>query len=304
MKQTGFTLIELMIAMALGLIIAASATLLFLSGQKNLALQNSANSLQDDQSFGLSYLTSHIRLANLNNNLATVQPGVVRSGIIFNKNNLPSTVTTDADFNSKYSSFTTTDVGNFKTSSGDVKNDQLVIQYRPAEVGGFDCAGGKIESRNLFIVERYFVRADSNPASHETTDQEKKVLVCSAGRYASMTGTTTSTLDSSIYGAGEIILKRVELFKVRFLVQDGTTKKYMTLEDYIKPTSSKPRILSVQLAVISRALESSTENTVPVTPRFNLWSDFEVTLKTGQSRRYLRTPLVQTVALRNALGDR
>lgn len=38
MKQTGFTLIELMIAMALGLIITASATLLFLSGQKNLVL--------------------------------------------------------------------------------------------------------------------------------------------------------------------------------------------------------------------------------------------------------------------------
>lgn len=303
MKQTGFTLIELMIAMALGLIIAASATLLFLSGQRNLVLQNGANSLQDDQSFGLSYLTSHIRLANLNNNLATVKPDVAKSGIIFNKNNLPSGVTSHADFNDKYSSLTTEDESNF-TSTGAVKNDQLVIQYRPAEVGGFDCAGGKIDSRNEFIVERYFVRADNSPANHETTAQEKKVLACAAGRYSIPEEGATATLDSTLYNNGEIILKRVELFKVRFLVQEGAAKKYMTLEEYADLTSDQPRILSVQLAVISRASDTSTESTIPVAPTFKLWSDFEVTLNSDQPRRYLRTSIVQTVALRNALGDR
>ncbi|UNW07257.1 PilW family protein [Acinetobacter variabilis] len=78
----------------------------------------------------------------------------------------------------------------------------------------------------------------------------------------------------------------------------------MTLEDYVDPTSDQPRILSVQLAVISRASDTSTESTVPVAPTFKLWSDFEVTLNSDQPRRYLRTPIVQTVALRNALGDR
>ena len=41
-KQAGFTLIELMISIGLGLIIVASALMLFLSGQRNVAVQKSA----------------------------------------------------------------------------------------------------------------------------------------------------------------------------------------------------------------------------------------------------------------------
>lgn len=303
MKQNGFTLIELMIALVLGLIVTASATLLFLSGQRNLALQHSASLLQDDQSFGLSYITSHIRLANLNNNLSIIKPGIAKSGIVFDQNNFPDGVKVAEEFDTEYGSLTTNEDSNF-TRSADIKNDQLVIQYRPAEVGGFDCAGGKIESRHQFVVERYFIRIDTNPASHETESQEKQVLACAAGRYRIPEETGNTTLDSSFYGKGEVILKRVELFKVRFLVQDETGKKYISLEDYKKLTSSYPRILSVQLAVISRAAEPSNDNAVVLAPKFKLWTDFEVALKSGQARRYLRTPLVQTVALRNALGDR
>lgn len=310
MKQTGFTLIELMIAMALGLIVVASATLLFLSGQRNLVLQNSASSLQDDQTFGLSYIASRIRLANLNNSRALVQSNIEKSGIIFNKNNLHSGVTANANFDSEYASLTTSNESNFTSTSGAVKNDQLVIQYRPAEVGGFDCTGREITTRNEYIVERYFVRTDTNAATHETESQEKQVLACAAGRYSIPNADeddeaeTPPALGSSFYNNGEIILRRVELFKVRFLVQDGTSKKYITLEDYKKLTSDYPRVLSVQLAVISRASETTTESAVPMAPEFNLWSNFKVTLNSDQPRRYLRTPLVQTVALRNALGDR
>ena len=63
-KQVGFTLVELLIAMALGLIIAASATMLFLTGLKSQALQTGQSGLQDDANFGLNFILKDVRLSN------------------------------------------------------------------------------------------------------------------------------------------------------------------------------------------------------------------------------------------------
>ena len=53
-KQKGFTLIELMIALALGLVITASAILLFFTGQKGYFLQRGMADVQDNANFGLN----------------------------------------------------------------------------------------------------------------------------------------------------------------------------------------------------------------------------------------------------------
>ena len=56
-KQIGFTLIELMISLALGLIVVAASILLFLTGQKGVAMQKGVSELQDNANFGLNYIT-------------------------------------------------------------------------------------------------------------------------------------------------------------------------------------------------------------------------------------------------------
>ena len=67
MKQAGFTLIELMLALALGLVISAAAIFLFLTAQKSYSVQQGLSNVQDNANFGLNYLTKDLRLANLNN---------------------------------------------------------------------------------------------------------------------------------------------------------------------------------------------------------------------------------------------
>ena len=62
--QSGFTLIELMIALALGLVISAAAIMLFLTGQRSYVLQQGMADLQDNANFGLNYVTKDIRHAN------------------------------------------------------------------------------------------------------------------------------------------------------------------------------------------------------------------------------------------------
>ncbi|QCO20452.1 prepilin-type N-terminal cleavage/methylation domain-containing protein [Acinetobacter cumulans] len=311
-KQTGFTLVELMISIVLGLIIVAAALLLFLSGQRNVAMQKNTTDLQDDQNFGLNYIAKNIRKANLNSPSASLSNTSNFSGIVFSSANVSNKLVLNTNFNSKFvTANISTNTSNMRIKNAtttpasfeDAVNDQLVIQYRPTEIGGYDCEGKVIDSTNIYILERYFVRTDTNGSG---TDAEKSALACASSRYSS--GLTVATaLESSntagLYGSGEIIMKRVDLFRVRFLVQDTSGKKYMTVLDYNALTTTKPRILAVQLGVIARAQDTSVERAVSTSQEFSMFGQ-TITQKTTFPNRYVRTPIMQTVALRNALGSR
>ena len=299
-KQAGFTLIELMISIGLGLIIVASALMLFLSGQRNVAMQKSAADLQDDQNFGLNYIAKNIRNANLNSPSASLNNASQFSGIVFSRANLSSSLTgLPTDFNAKFitaniSTHTSNMRSKINTTYTDAVNDQLVIQYRPTQAGGYDCEGNLINSS--YVVERYFVRTDANGGG---TAAERSALACAASQYESSDTDLEAVATDGIYGSGQIIMKRVDLFRVRFLV-DG--KRYMTVAEY-NTSVAKPRILAVQLGIIARAPDGSGERSISTTQEFSLLGQ-TFTQKTTFPNRYLRTPIMQTVALRNALGDR
>ncbi|WP_104492361.1 PilW family protein [Acinetobacter indicus] len=314
MKQQGFTLVELMISITLGLIVVATAIMLFLSGQRNLALQNAAGTVQEDQNFGLSYIARQIRMANLNSPSAQVNNTLALSGIVFSKDNLNSLVSVPTDFNSKFITKANITSSNIQSRIGtavftDAQSDQLVIQYKPAESGGYDCEGNEITNTNAYIVERYFVRTDSNNESHETTDELKKSLACAASRYsANLTiATNLDSTGSGIYGSGQIILKRVDLFKVRLLVDDSTStvikRKYLTLAEYESITTNRPRVISIQLGLISRAAQPTNDAVIPDNQVFKIFN-LDAQVKSDQPRKYIRAPIMQTITLRNALGDR
>ena len=308
-KQTGFTMIELMIAIGLGLLIVAAAFLMLFTGQKNVALQKSSASLQDDQNFGLAYMAKNIRQANLFSPSATLNASSSYAGIIFSVSNLDSKVTVPTDFASKYStslqpSSTGITASNMRIKSGstfsDATNDQLTIQYRPPE-NGYDCEGNNVTS-SQYVVERYFVRTDTNGAGSVA---ERSALACAASRYnvGLATATNLDTTSGGIYSNGQIIMKRVDLFNVRFLTQSSAGQRYMTVQQYNALTGTKPRILAVQLAIIARAEDPTTEQSVSTSQEFSIFGQ-TFTQKTSISNRYIRTPIVQTVALRNALGVR
>lgn len=95
------------------------------------------------------------------------------------------------------------------------------------------------------------------------TDAERSALACASSRYKSdlTTATALDVADKGLYSNGQIIMKRVDLFKVRFLVQIGDNKRYVTIAEYNAITSA-PRILAVQLGVIARSPSSTTERSV------------------------------------------
>ena len=178
-SQRGFTLIELMVSLALGLIIVAAATMLFIAGQKSFALQQGAADIQDNANFALNYMTKDIRMANLNAVTATMTASSANGGIVFSTTNLAGISTANVS---------KSEVSN--TSNVNVGSDQLVIQYLPTQAqidsdsGLFDCEGTQVTDASVYVIERYFVRQDDNLNSNETS-ATALALACDAGRATS-----------------------------------------------------------------------------------------------------------------------
>lgn len=319
-QQTGFTLIELMISLALGLIITSAAILLFLTGQRSVAMQKSVAELQDNANFGLNYITRDIRLANLNIKTAVINDETPFGGVVLTTSNsepksnvylatvLPSNLISKGNLTSNVIDSNGTAVG----------SDQLVIQYLPQYtldnkknqittddeyVGGFDCEGNELrfnkEAVGLqMVVQRYFLRVDTNKASNESSPL---ALACDAGHYP------VEAPEKIInYGdAGEIIMKRVDHFRVLLGVQNADLKhQYVSIEDYMSMTTPRPRILSLQLGALARSTQSvGAESAVKADQEFSVL-DQKVKFKTSTDPKYIRQVVSQTIALRNALGER
>ena len=84
--QKGFTLIELMVALVLGLILVAAAIQLFTGGILSSQLQQANADIQESGVFGMDYMLQDIRLANVGNttnleiNDQTAYGGIVLTG--------------------------------------------------------------------------------------------------------------------------------------------------------------------------------------------------------------------------------
>ena len=85
-SQTGFTLIELMVSLFLGLLVSAAAVQVYMINAKTAGIQSSASELVEDAAFNLPIIERKVRLANLGlaEKVAADQPG---SGIVLTSSN-------------------------------------------------------------------------------------------------------------------------------------------------------------------------------------------------------------------------
>lgn len=313
----GITLIELMVALAIGLIVVAAAMQLFLTGSINYSLQKNLAELQDNGNFGLNYIIKDIKLANLDADLAIINDRNKYSGIVFtslksyasltpeevqvHSANLPLTLT---DSTVDIANLTLAKVG---PSNVDQASDQLVIQYKAFDPNGFDCEGNAFTQEEInqgtFIIQRYYLRPDG-----KTSDL---ALVCDAGRYKTMVETVK--LPTGISGLGQrsqIIMRRVDYFHVLLGVKqnDADEFSYMTIDQYmgsgnllVKDGTPRPRIMSVQLGAVVRGYDSISGNdTLPIA--FKVLNN-DVTLTDSSTKeKYAREVVSQTIALRNGYG--
>ncbi|MGP9715737.1 PilW family protein, partial [Psychrobacter sp. AOP22-C1-22] len=161
-QQSGFTLIELMISLILGLIISAAAMQVYIINVKTSSIQASGSELQDASVFGLQQLERKVRLANLGNPETQITSATNKGGVVLTAANLGIATTpytgmgylTRRAGDSRGGTNGWTGISNIK----DVPSDQLTIQYTNITGSRMnDCEGSTVELNDT-VVERYFLR--------------------------------------------------------------------------------------------------------------------------------------------------
>ena len=287
--QAGFTLIELMISLVLGLLISAAVIQVYIINTRTLTVQQSASEVQDSTIFALQSLEEHFRLANLGNPITSITSESNHGGIVLTPTNLGIVGTASNDL----AKLLTISAGADSLSNTNTASDQLTIQYKNVTPNNmFDCEGGEIVTGSSeWVVERYFVRLATGANASATT--KDLVLACDAGRVANTGGAVTG-----LGVKNEVIIPAVDQFQILLGVQTNVTQStYMSPTTYLT-LSDKPPITTVKFGAIVRSttpLITSKDN-----DRFQIFG-IEQTLNKDTTRtKYYRRSYESTVLLRNA----
>lgn len=315
----GFTLVELMVAIVLGLLITAAAVQLFFTGQISMSVQKGMADIQESGNFGLRYISSDVRRANYEN-VGIINDRLLNGGVILTSRSAPAYVSssmfTSSDIPTNYPNGLTIPVplSSSKTQLSNVqdvekvelKSDQLVIQYY-ADQDGTDCEGNSYTS-GRYIVQRYFLRLDTNVSNAEAN--QALALACEAGWYTEtstriLKNPATSTL---VFGKteGEILIRRVDYF--RFLLgisnnESNNNFRYVTVSEYFAINDyPRPRISAIQVGMLLRSSDRANVSDLLSVDKVYTILDQDVSLKAHKNTtRYLRRVVSQTIALRNGM---
>ncbi len=197
--EAGFTLIELMISITLGLLITVAATQILITSQGGVRAQQAGSDIQMEGAFAINNLVSRIRMANFGAQSTDDQSAFVMNattplgGIVFTATNSSATPKVDSanilmDMSSAGIDIIKSKSGSHPSNINGLNSDQLTIQRR-VESDMFSCEGEEIiadKEHPKQLVERYFIRKASSTAS--ATDL---VLACKAATYADLPAPAT-----------------------------------------------------------------------------------------------------------------
>ncbi|KXO80229.1 pilus assembly protein PilW [Acinetobacter venetianus] len=321
--QQGFTLVELMVALALGLLISAAAVQLFLGGVLTSRMQEANAELQNSGVFGLDYVARDIRLSNYINtdfpnlNEQTPWGGVVLTARTATLTDANIPIPVSAPFISagllSHSVGTGESVSSTQNewqglSNVNLPSDQLTIQF-VAPNAMVNCEGENVQQGD-YVIQRYFMRR-ANAVQTSGTDYG---LACDANT-PTPTGTTPVAEPNSITGfggAGELIMPRVDHFTVLLGTKNEVGNlAYYTINQYRNVAASArtaatpiepPRIVSVKLAVLVRSTDNTRNNDIDLSRNFNILNQ-SVSLN-DTNTKFARRVYSTTVTFRNGLGEK
>lgn len=322
--EKGFSLLELMVSVALGLIVVAAGIQVLTTSQSTVSSQIASSDLQDDGIFGLSSLYKSLRMINYGArgtsktspffmNDKTPQGGIVLT--THSANNDTNNVNL-MGVNPTGSVVSVDGISNSSNIAGKLSS-RLVVQ-RQVEENEYDCMGNSVPAGN-YLVESYFVRADTNPLPGEVNPLS---LVCTAANYTfdesklaakSNSGNNEIDLSRAMTGNGEIIIDRVEYFGFLLGVQQNITVssssatgiRYMTVAQYNALTDAvKPKIMTLKIGLITRSSSPGNAGRTNAEQRFTVLGNQNLQLVSAAAGTitYQRQALEKTIFIRNARG--
>lgn len=313
--QRGFTLIELMIALVLGLLVSAAAIQIYMVSVRTGTTQSGAADLQDVSIFGIQGLEKELRIANLGSTttLNTTTPGINNNtpdaGIVLSQANVMGvSATTFGDnlLTRTGNADTPATTGNgWKGVSGtNQQSDQLTIQYTNIMGSNqVDCESFTVPV-DAKVIERYFLKA--------VTDSNSNVigysLRCDAGRVdpkgtGVLAAAPASGKTPAIPGfgdAGQEVMTNIDQFKVLLGVQSPAGQlSYLSPAIYNSLETTSPiyraPIVAIKVGIIARSAKPIVASNIPTT-----FSLFGVNNVVANNTSYLRRTYESTTMLRNA----
>ena len=299
-SQQGLTLLELMVALVLGLLIVAAGLAVFLNAQRAMGFQTSMGDIQQNANFGLSMLTQDLRHANLNTPSAQrVNNKFVGSGIVFVNANLPAGVRTNT-------ANRLTAQGISEDATQAEASDQITMQFMPDVRGDdqFDCEGNAMVAGRTYVYRYYLDRLPDNQQIEGSLDRFG--LYCDSGFYVDSSNSVVG-----LGANGQLIIQNVDAFKVRLLVKnpDGNLR-YTTIDEYLAlmPVSVVDEKQYVNVVGIELGLLVTSAQSIGADASLNTRTEYmiagqEVELQDNTNNgKYLRQAITQFVGLRNTLG--
>lgn len=304
--QRGFTLIELMISLVLGLLISAAIIQVFITSQRVDRVQSAGSEIQDSAVFGIQSIEQQLRLANLGNdgvplNDKTVMGGVVLTASATNADAVNVVTSTQLEEGYLTRSHDMDSAGGIHKWDGSLSNtgeksDQLTFQY--TNTTGqilYDCEGEKIEL-NERVITRYFLTEDSVKTNK---DRKNLNLNCDAGRIAS-NGVLTNFME-----VGQTIIKNVDQFNIRLGVKHSVVNSgvvsyeytEMSVKDYMNLTTEKPYITNIKVALLTRSTSNSPDDSASA---FSILGTTQTLKSETNAPKYLRRVYETNTLLRNA----
>ena len=336
-SENGFTLIELMISLVLGLLISAAALQIFYTTSVNNNRQKAGSQIQDNAVFGIDDFSKHLRRANYGANSNTTSAYYLnhltpQGGVVLTR----PTSTTKTTGTSLDTTTVTTWVGsnlnglkngssalpttilsaNAPTNSAsnlttNTNSDQLTIQYQAYQDDMFTCDGEEID-KDDYVVERYFVRNDT------TVTPNSLGLACASLTYtydevlATTTGIDVSADLADLTGNGTIVIPNVDYFRVLLgtTAQDNFAADPTSLALVYQPLPSDPmtlagrRIVSVQVGLLIRSDTPTVSKQENSSLRFNVLDrrNQQLNPAANSGSKYLRNVYETTTLIRNARG--
>ena len=304
-SQQGLTLLELMVALVLGLLIVAAGLAVFLNAQRSMGFQTSMGDIQQNANFGLSMLTQDLRHANLNTPSAQrVNNKLVGSGIVFVNTNLPNAVTTNTAKLLTIQGTKENKIG-VDATKGEA-SDQLTMQFMPDVRGTdqFDCEGNAMVAGRTYVYRYYVDKLPNNQQIAGSLDRFG--LYCDSGFYVDSSNSVVG-----LGANGQLIIQNVDAFKVRLLVKnpDGNLR-YTTIDEYLAlmPVSVVDEKQYVNVVGIELGLLVTSAQSIGADASLNTRTEYmiagqEVELQDNTNNgKYLRQAITQVVGLRNTLG--
>ena len=305
--QAGFTLIELMISLVLGLIISAAVIQVYVTNVKTSSIQASGSELQDASVFGLQQLEKNLRLTNLGNPQTNITSTTNKGGIVLTGANIGVPAYTNTGYLTRRAGDTATDTDGWTgISNTNTASDQLTIQY--INITGnpiTDCEGSTV-AVNENVIERYFLRQATGDTS--SGDIKKLVLACDAGRVSAAGGiaTVTPATNANFGQAGQELVTNVDQFKVLLGTQQTTGASigqmlFLPSNAYMAITTDKPAITAVKIGLIVHGSTPISGNAEQSAFALLGQAPADNTLKADTtSKKKVRNTYETTTLLRNA----